>query len=346
MGGINDVIIAGAGPGGSMACKVLEKKGINVRIIDKCVHPREKPCGGVLPWRIYEIQDIPDEIIERPLSGYRIYSLLGKTATVEFPKPGAIIDRARFDDFLVKGLETEVEKYHLKGVKINEGHISLDCGKEILKARLLIAADGANSVTRRSLGITYKKMATGLQYHIKLSEKKIQEDLGNWFHIHYRFTRGYGWIVPLKDTVKVGMGGLGPQFHRAGLNRFVNDFSGDILKGGKKIKYEAHRIPMAGPMENPSLGRILFAGDAGGFVFPGTGEGIFFGMKSGMAAGETAAQILEGGHIEPEKIKEKYNQNLKSAGLLALREGSVMEGILGSRESAERYVNKIRKLVL
>jgi flavin-dependent dehydrogenase len=53
-------------------------------------------------------------------------------------------------------------------------------------------------------------------------------------------------------------------------------------------------IPIGGPLRQPGRGRVLLAGDAGGFVNAVTAEGIYYAMVSGELAGHavrTAADI-------------------------------------------------------
>ena len=41
-----DVIVAGAGPGGSTAARECASRGLSVLMLDKSDFPRDKPCGG------------------------------------------------------------------------------------------------------------------------------------------------------------------------------------------------------------------------------------------------------------------------------------------------------------
>ena len=49
-----DVIVAGAGPAGATAAKVLGEAGASVLLIDKSAFPRDKPCGGGISVRALE----------------------------------------------------------------------------------------------------------------------------------------------------------------------------------------------------------------------------------------------------------------------------------------------------
>jgi menaquinone-9 beta-reductase len=45
---IYDVVIVGAGPGGSAAAHYLSLRGLNVLLLDKFTFPRDKTCGDAL----------------------------------------------------------------------------------------------------------------------------------------------------------------------------------------------------------------------------------------------------------------------------------------------------------
>ena len=50
-----DVIVIGAGPGGTVLTYQLKKKGFNVLLLEKEKFPREKPCGGGLTIKAYNL---------------------------------------------------------------------------------------------------------------------------------------------------------------------------------------------------------------------------------------------------------------------------------------------------
>jgi 2-polyprenyl-6-methoxyphenol hydroxylase-like FAD-dependent oxidoreductase len=56
----SDVIVAGAGPGGSAAAYALAERGVGVVLLDKAVFPREKVCGDGLTPRAVAALDAMD----------------------------------------------------------------------------------------------------------------------------------------------------------------------------------------------------------------------------------------------------------------------------------------------
>ena len=54
-------------------------------------------------------------------------------------------------------------------------------------------------------------------------------------------------------------------------------------------------IPVGGPLRRPGRGRVLLAGDAGGFVNGFTAEGIYYAMVSGDLAATGGARDAAAG---------------------------------------------------
>src|SRR5207342_2837187 len=52
-------------------------------------------------------------------------------------------------------------------------------------------------------------------------------------------------------------------------------------------------IPVGGPLRRPGGGRVVLAGDAGGFVNGFTAEGIYYAMVSGENAARTIAETRD-----------------------------------------------------
>src|SRR4029450_6163130 len=68
---------------------------------------------------------------------------------------------------------------------------------------------------------------------------------------------------------------------------------GVVVGDSVKQNFPPFLIPVGGPLRETGRGRVLLAGDAGGFVNAVTAEGIYYGMVSGELA---ARAILETGH--------------------------------------------------
>jgi flavin-dependent dehydrogenase len=67
--------------------------------------------------------------------------------------------------------------------------------------------------------------------------------------------------------------------------------SGGVVVGDSvRANFTPFLIPVGGPLRRPGRGRVLLAGDAGGFVNGFTAEGIYYAMVSGELAARTVAE--------------------------------------------------------
>jgi flavin-dependent dehydrogenase len=117
-----------------------------------------------------------------------------------------------------------------------------------------------------------------------------------------RAPEGYAYIFPKRDHVNIGIGYVLSHYRDAidappyELQRgFVSRLRdrGVVVGDSVKQNFTPFLIPVGGPLREPGRGRVLLAGDAGGFVNAFTAEGIYYGMVSGELA---ARAILETRH--------------------------------------------------
>ncbi|MDP6154691.1 MAG: geranylgeranyl reductase family protein [Candidatus Thermoplasmatota archaeon] len=346
---IYDAVIIGAGPAGSSAAKVLDERGLDYILVDREKFPRNKPCAGVLSPKIRSLIDIPPGITERPLRGYRVFSPAGRIVESSFPEPGFIVQRTEFDAFLVNSLATKPVREKVTQIIDKGGFLEVRNDHWSCKARYIIGADGVNSVVRRYCGIPTNQVAAAAQCVVRLPADEIDQRVGNWFEVYYTQHHGYGWISPMKDSLRIGIGiitGHLTENIQAVLDRFMeSSIVREKWDGGEIVKREAASIPMSGPLDRLTRPRILLCGDAGGFVYPGTGEGIFYAIKTGRIAAQLISRLHKEGDLDADLLEEFYSHELENNGLFALRDVDFTEKNLSSTENAEKYVCKLAHVV-
>jgi len=130
---------------------------------------------------------------------------------------------------------------------------------------------------------------------------------------------GYGWVFPNRDRVVLGICGLrqkGVSFSRV-FKRYL-----DVLgvAPGTVSDLRGHPLPYGNYLEDPVHGVALLAGDAGGFVEPLFGEGIFFALCTGMYAGQAVAQGgdegTDPGHLYAQRMNACIMPELKGSNRL------------------------------
>jgi geranylgeranyl reductase family protein len=294
-GAVVDVAVVGAGPAGATAALVLARAGLDVVLLDRAALPRDKTCGGGVVARALESLppgvDVP---VERRLD--RVESRFvdaGLAVTVERDTPlvhmarRAPLDLALAEAALAAGAVLRAP-CALERVGLTPQHVELDTGRGPLRARFLIAADGATGPTARAAGWTEPPVSVpALDAEVDGPPRLLAR-----FTDRARFDLGvppggYGWIFPKADHLSVGVG----VFTRTAVRRRLRDELSRYLHavglGEARVRgIRGAPIPVR-PRREVARGRVLLAGDAAGLADPLTGEGISFAILSGRLAAES-----------------------------------------------------------
>ncbi|MBC7678388.1 MAG: FAD-dependent monooxygenase, partial [Pseudorhodobacter sp.] len=105
-----DVVVVGAGPGGSATAQALAEAGLDVLLLEKASFPREKVCGdGLTPRAVKTLLDMG--IDTSPAKGFirnRGLRIIGGDVKIELPWPelaswpdyGLVRPRLDFDELI------------------------------------------------------------------------------------------------------------------------------------------------------------------------------------------------------------------------------------------------------
>lgn len=308
-----DVLVAGAGPAGSAAAAVLAGRGFSVGLLDRAAHPRPKLCGGLLTGKGMDALERVLGLGEADLAARG--GLFHRTPEYAFlhqnrelmrgaaAEPFRFIERPAFDALLA---EVAVSRgaLPLPGREVTacdaaSGTLTLR-GGERLSARFIIGADGANSVTRRALGVDREAWKRNLAAAIEV-ELHVGRGPGSFPRevrvpeLHVGAPRaGYGWVFPGPRGPKVGICGLRRGERDFGAI-FVEYLSALGVEKPESVPLRGHPLPYGNALARPFGGRLLLAGDAGGFVEPLFGEGIFYALATGVHAATALCRALERG---------------------------------------------------
>jgi geranylgeranyl reductase family protein len=313
-----DVVVAGAGPGGSVAAFELARQGARVALVDKARFPRDKACGdlvgpkgvgllgelGITPEGTVSLGDMA---VVGP-SGGRV--LLPAVPGLTYPGCAWALPRKAFDDVVYQAAMkagAEALTARVAGVEVDADgggvEVALDDGRR-LRAGSLIGADGATSAVAGAVGMVRADrvqwgfaVRTYLEVEVELPVIVLfDEEPGVGFP-------GYGWIFPGPDGMAnagVGVGTGSDRRAGARATRYLDTFLGH-LNGLGLLPEGAVAGPRLGGWlkmgmlgTSPVSGPVLLVGDAAGLVNPLQGEGIAQAMLSGQAA---AAAVLGAGTV-------------------------------------------------
>ena len=346
------VLVIGAGPAGATAARALAAAGVGVRLLDRQRFPRHKPCGGGITTRALRrfpwLQPALARITTHHVSRLLLQGPSGEQAVLTSPSPAVLlIRRCEFDDLLVRlaveaGVTLEEEAW-VSGVEVDDDTVSARTRDgRTFTGRFLVAADGVNGVTTRRLGLSGEWDRSRLA--LDLMEETPTETLRSvdpgTLLVSYGHggTDGYGYIFPKRDHVNVGIGCLLSYFrerievppyemHR----RFVEDLrqSGALVGESSRGHFTPSHVPVGGPIHRTARGRVLVAGDAGGFVNAYTAEGIYYAMVTGeLAAGAIARTLGRPGPGEARAAARRYVRSWKSEIGAELRDSVLIQKYL------------------
>jgi len=312
---MHDVVVVGAGPSGAFAALKCAQAGLDVLLLDKEKLPRDKPCGGVVGREaVSKIGKDVIELAEREGKGNHLfynYREIGKLDHNEF-----FFKRSKFDHYIAERAVDFGAKV-LDGckattAKLDSDSVAITCGPNLIKGKIVIGADGVNSIIGKSFGLVHEqnRKYLAIKTEIWMDNRKVEELLGIENEVHnntYFFSDlfGFAWIIPNEQSINMGIGASlsKSQGLRSKFVAFLNylGLKGEAIQG--------HQIPYA-LLPRICGERVLLVGDAGGFVNPWTGCGIELGILSAEKAAETCVHALENNDFSLEEMS-RYEKGLK-----------------------------------
>ena len=341
---IRDVLVIGGGPAGAATAIFLKQRGHDVLLIDTAHFPRDKICGeGVSPeaWRSLRALGAEPAVTALrpwPLRGMTLFSPDGTSFSGEYRgsrRAGFAVRRRELDHALLAcasaaGVEVH-EGTRASGLVRSNGRVDGVTADEqgrttILRARVLIAADGRRSLLARRLGL--------LREHRRLRKFAVR---GHWEGMEGLRERGemhvggggYCGIAPLSAsranvTFVLDRRALAPA--RAGLAAF---YRSALRERWPRV---AERLEKAALLEPPrAIGPLalqarrlsfpggLLVGDAAGFYDPFTGEGVTLALRGAELAAEvadralrrgaTSTRLVEYDRLRDEATRDKFRLN-------------------------------------
>jgi geranylgeranyl reductase family protein len=314
----------------------------------------------------------------------------GESTIVESAEPAALmIRRIEFDALLVS-LAVEAGAELVTGVDVvqasagREGVVLTARDGRRFEAPLVVAADGVHSVIARRLGLNrgWAPRAVALDMMEETPRSMLRDVDPSTMWVAYGYdpqtlqntgshgqrkrlgstgaAEGYAYIFPKRDHVNVGIGFL-LSYYRGAVGQAPYELQRGLIaqlreRGvmtGESVRrnFSPFLIPVGGPLRHPGRGRVLLAGDAGGFVNAFTAEGIYYAMVSGDLAAR--AMIDTPGAPAGNRLAWRYRRACAGEIGSELRDSVLVQRYLfASREriadmirSADRHPATVRALL-
>jgi len=305
-----DVLIAGAGPAGSMTGWHIAREGFSVLMIDKKKEAGVPvQCAEYIPALLSKEITISEETITNKIKGLRLY--FPDNSTYEFCAPGYILNRSIFDKYLTLNAVKAGACLWLKTkfLRLENDKILLSKNGRLIEisAKIIVGADGPNSRVSRLINRRYKDYVVAYQQELPLIEEMEYTEV----YFDKKFFGGYAWLFPKKHSANVGVG------VRTGYKVKVKDLFHQFVErvvNVKKvldtpIKTVTGLIPVGGPVKTTE-NNILLVGDAAGQTHPITGAGISQAIVCGKFAAQAITNALKRNDLNLLQTYEELWQNL------------------------------------
>lgn len=291
-----DVIVVGAGPAGAICASYLAKAGMDVLLLDKEISPIEKPCGDIMcegmVRHINSLELLED--VDSKSTCIRRINLIGcggNEAIVPFEcytMPRHRLDKILIDGALSWGVEVRQgcrvidvirEMGYIRGVVVKEKGTERE-----LRCRLLIGADGTNSIVGKLTGNLSEKPSgiwmglSGYFADVALERKLAREqyDGGGIIGFDDDSSLGYYWIMPsgsrgvVDGLCNVGMMVKGrDNYSSKELLDKMNDWLSSCDKAAAAMKnavqqggWKVGRLADSTQARRPAIDGVIMIGDA------------------------------------------------------------------------------------
>jgi len=339
-----DMIVIGAGPAGSAAAIRAARSGAKVLLVEKGPKGRDKVCGdGLTPRAIAALQALEiDYSSAHTIDGLRM--IAGRTRRQLpwpdnglFPPNGAVWPRRLLDAHLAEaaggsGAEIRWGSEALPTFDDRGRVTGVDIGGERLRADMVVAATGAPGAVARMLGagrVADEPHGLAIRAYVP-SPRHSDRHLEACLTLRDQEgtpVPGYGWMFPAGDgTVNIGVGALSTMkgFKKLNLNTLLDSYR-DLVRdewevGDYIAKPRAWRLPMSA-MRRHGPGWVA-VGDAAGLINPMNGEGIDYGLESGMLAANLFIDA-------PATAPERYDREIAASFDAFLRTGRRFSFLIG-----------------
>jgi flavin-dependent dehydrogenase len=284
-----DIAIIGLGPAGATLARLLNKK-YKVIAIDRKNSNTGKCCGGLLSpdaQKILAQFDIclPKDILVNP----QIFSV--KTIDADnhierfYQRFYINMNRAKFDDFLISLIPGHIEIYSdtvcTKIDKENDIYLlelKTNGTKRIEQAKMIIGADGANSIVRKTF---YKN--NKINKYISIQEWYEGNKNSPFYACIFdrQITDSYSWAISKDDYFVIG-GAFPIKDSNVKFEMLKEKAKGNGFPLGKLVKREGCFVYLNKSLTGTCTGKngVYLIGEAAGMISPSSLEGISYSMES------------------------------------------------------------------
>lgn len=317
-----DVVVIGAGPGGSVAARNLSRFGHKVLLLEKRAKIGYPVRCGEASTNLEDLQTygpVDEDCIESIINGLFIYGPDGVNIEVPQPNTGIMLNREKFDPCLARLAENDgvqvVTSARVDFVgDVEEGarrvRVVFDelNNSEEIRAKMVIAADGVESRIGRMLGLKSGQVpgATCTGVDIQVQGLLTKPDYLTFWQGHDFINDGYIWSFPKQksNVTNFGAGFLIPKAGQPNIYDVTMEWLEKLFPGAKINHVVGGLVPVSSTMKSYTLDRFALVGDAAHHTNPLTGGGIAAAMRAGRFCAETVHQGFSCNNLSASFLKQ------------------------------------------
>jgi digeranylgeranylglycerophospholipid reductase len=325
-----DIVVVGAGPGGSIAARTAAEE-CDVLLIEKRqeIGSPVRCAEGVLKSALLEFAYPDKKWISSCIRGYRIFAPDGTMLEVSAEGMGIegelayILERNIFDRELAKdaarvGADVMVhtratgliiEDGLVKGVKINRLGENLE-----VRSKIVIGADGVESQVGRWAGINtaLKLNDVGSAAQYLMADVDVAEDFCD-IYVGSRAPGGYAWVFPKGEKLaNVGIGMLTSMLNGRRPIDYLDKFVSQHFPWGQQLGLMMGSCPCSDELKTTICNGLILVGDAAHHCDPLSGAGIINAMEGGKIAGNVARKAVQQRDSSVRVLKEYEHRRRES----------------------------------
>ncbi len=335
-----DLIVVGAGPGGSAAAAIAARGGLRTLLLERDPAPVFKIGESLMPdtHGVFEKMGALERMQRSHFTEKHSVQFFTKTGKASLPfyfereRPGCDsartwqVRRSEFDELLMETAAEQGAETH-RGVNVRD--VLFDGGRAVgvraalagnggtvdLGARVVIDATGQSALLARRLDlgrVDYGLRHASIYTHFRGAIRDEGKDEGATLILHTKSGECWFWYIPLAgDVVSVGVVGPVDRLIRNRKGRPHEIFFEEVRNCAEIERriapgYQSRPVSVLRDfsyrLEKMAGDGWIAIGDAFSFIDPVYSSGVFLALKSGEMAAETAVEAVRDGDLSEARL--------------------------------------------